>query len=189
MIAMRLTAGNQYGWRVSAVLIALAIGLAGCIVSKGALFDPATAVTPLHAGSYLRQEYVVGNWLTKETGALGIEGKTYVWTTNPDSDVPILGRKFTIHDIGGGLFAGMAEASDSDDQYDHGYDLIEPEKNGLLQYDVRCDSVMRLLVPGLTQSTHLYCLVTGTSNLNAVLRAYAKRSFPKYRYVLIEKEK
>src|SRR5271169_3818935 len=107
--------------RVAGAVIAIAV-LSGCIVSKGALFDPKQGVKPLAAGRYQRQDYVVGNWVNRESGRLKIEGSNYTWSDRPDDETD-MGTKFTLHDIGGGLFVAMNERTG--EEYDHAYDLLQ----------------------------------------------------------------
>jgi hypothetical protein len=167
--------------RVAGAVIALVL-LSGCIDSKGALFDPKQGVKPLTAGRYQRQDYVVGNWVNRESGRLKIEGSNYTWSEKPDDDTDT-GTKFTLHNIGGGIFVTMSERPG--EERDHVYDLLQVTDEGVLQYGVDCESATRVLgidSPGIKRGGN-ECVVTTTSELTNLLRAYAKRSFPRHRYL------
>jgi hypothetical protein len=167
--------------RVAGAFIALAL-LSGCIVSKGALFDPSKGAKPLTAGRYQIQDYVVGNWVNRENGRLKIDGSNYTWSDKLDDETDG-GLKFTLHDIGGGLFVAMSERAG--EEHDHVYDLLQASDEGVLQYGVDCESATRVLgidSPGIKRGGS-ECVVTTVSELTDLLRAYAKRSFPRHRYV------
>jgi hypothetical protein len=163
----------------AAITIAL---LSGCISSKGALFDPSKGVKPLSAGRYQQQDYVVGNWVNRTLGQLKIDGSKYTWSEKLDDETDE-GRKFTLHDIGGGFFVTMSERPG--EEYDHSYDLLQVTDEGVLQYGVDCESATRVLgidSPGIKRGGS-ECVVTTVSDLKNLLSAYAKRSFPRHRYV------
>jgi hypothetical protein len=167
---------------IAAALIALTGLLTGCIVSKGALFDPSQGAKSLAAGRYQIQDYVVGNWVNRENGRLKIDGSNYTWSDKPDDETD-MGLKFTLHNIGGGLFVAMMESPG--EEYDHGYDLLQVTDEGILQYSVDCESANRVLgieSPGIKRGGGK-CFVATASDLKDLLRAYAKRSFPRRRYV------
>jgi hypothetical protein len=167
--------------RVAGAVIAIAL-LSGCIVSKGALFDPKQGVKPLAAGRYQSQDYVVGNWIDRASGRLKIDGSNYIWSEKPDDETDE-GMKFTLHDIGGGLFVAMIESQGQ--KYDHAYDLLQVSDDGVLEYNVSCDSVPRVL--GIDSSVikkdGWQCFVPRVGDLIKLFRAYGKRSFPAKRYV------
>lgn len=167
--------------RAAGAVIALAL-LSGCIVSKGALFDPSQGAKSLSAGRYQMQDYVVGNWVDRENGQLKIDGSNYTWSDKPD-DETYMGLKFTLHNIDGGLFVAMIESPG--EEYDHGYDLLQVTDEGILQYSVDCESATRVLgieSPGIKRGGGK-CFVATAGDLKDLLRAYAKRSFPRRRYV------
>jgi hypothetical protein len=167
--------------RVAGAVIAIAL-LSGCIASKGALFDPSKGAKPLAAGRYQKQDYVVGNWVNRESGRLKIEGSNYTWSDKPDDETDT-GTNFTLHDIGGGLFTAVSERAG--EEYDHVYDLLQVTDEGVLQYGVDCDSATRVLgidSPGIKRGGST-CIVATASDLRNLLNAYAKRSFPSHRYV------
>jgi hypothetical protein len=169
---------------VAGAVIAIAL-LSGCIVSKGALFDPNIGEKPLSAGRYLQQDYVVGNWVNQKTGRLKIDGSKYTWSEKLDDETDEIdeGRKFTLHNIGSGLFVAMSERPG--EEHDHVYDLLQVTDEGVLQYGVDCESAARVLgivSPGIKRGGN-ECVVATVSDLRDLLSAYAKRSFPKHRYV------
>jgi hypothetical protein len=160
--------------------------IAGCVVSKGALFDTESAVTPIPAGEYQRVKYVVGNWVSADTGVLKLVGSSYVWTTRAPADGPEMETKFTLHQIGGGLFVAMSEVTDDKKRYDHGYDLIAQHEGGFFQYGAHCGSVKYLRLPIADQPKvdGDFCLYATREALIDSIRTLAERNFPQHDYRL-----
>src|SRR6202049_4197510 len=96
-------AGKAMGIRQQITVIALALGLGGCVASKAPLFDPASAVTPVAAGSFEIQEEKGGTWTRSSTGTLALEGQVYAWKVDDDEET----QRFSLYDVGGGYFVIM----------------------------------------------------------------------------------
>ena len=86
-------------FRIASV-VAASIALAGCILSQGALFDSADAITPVAQGVYKEMARGESNAFEEvATVNVAIDGKTYN-VSSEDGREPAI---FTMHDGGNGL--------------------------------------------------------------------------------------
>jgi hypothetical protein len=117
--------------------IALACGLAGCVYSKGPLFDPKDAVLPLAVGPYEAQDSDDGNWSHAHRGTLALEGRTYTWTRTEGGGSEI----FSLYDIGGNFYIAAVLVKDL-----IAYELLEKQGNVILVYDAKCRDLLQIPV-------------------------------------------
>ncbi|HXL68400.1 MAG TPA: hypothetical protein VN930_06530 [Xanthobacteraceae bacterium] len=159
-------------------VIALALGLAGCVASKAPLFDPASAVTPVAAGRFEIQEEKGGTWTRSGTGALKLEGRVYTWKVDDDEKI----QRFSLHDVGGGYFVLMTPPEGSQPVY---YTLFEKSDQGWLAYGPLCSDLRKVRAIAdaqpLVEGTD--CYYADRAKLARALIAYSKVMLPGARYI------
>jgi hypothetical protein len=155
--------------------------LSGCISSKIPLFDEANAVTPAPAGRYDELTYNNGNWEKRSTGTLGLEARIYGWK----EDNAAIEQLFALYDVGNGFYiaAGRQRNPKVGDPYL--YELIEVTKDGYLAYAPRCADLRKMRLPEkllpIVDGTD--CFYVDRETLVQVLRLWAERMLPSYRYI------
>jgi hypothetical protein len=166
------------GIRQQITVIALALGLGGCVASKAPLFDPASAVTPVAAGSFEIQEEKGGTWTRSSTGTLALEGQVYAWKVDDDEKT----QRFSLYDVGGGYFVVMTPSEGSQPIY---YSLFEKSDQGWLAYGPLCSDLrkVRAIAEAQPQIEGSDCYYSDRATLTRALIAYSKVMLPGARYV------
>jgi hypothetical protein len=164
-----------------AAVAALAFLLCGCISSKIPLFDEANAVIPVPAGRYDELKNNNGNWDKRGTGTLRLEARTYGWTEDRGASEQL----FALFDVGDGFYiaAGRQRHPQLGDPYL--YELFEVTPDGYLAYAPQCADLRKLRLPEklmpLVDGTD--CFYVDREALVQVLRLWAERMVPTYRYI------
>lgn len=166
------------GIRQQITIIALALGLSGCVASKAPLFDPASAVTPVAAGRFEIQEEKLGTWTKNGAGTLTLEGSTYQWKVDDDDKV----QRFSLYDAGGGYFVLMTPPEGSQPVY---YTLFERSDQVWLAYGPLCSDLrkVRAIADAQPQIEGSDCYYADRAALIRALIAYSKVMLPGARYV------
>ncbi len=162
-------------------LAALALLLGGCISSKIPLFDEANAAIPAPAGRYDELTYNNGNWEKRGTGTLRLEARIYGWKEDRAASEQL----FALYDVGNGFYiaAGRQRNPKVGDPYL--YELIEVTKDGYLAYAPRCADLRKMRLPEklLPVVDGTDCFYADRASLVEVLRLWAERMLPSYRYI------
>ncbi len=169
---------------LAAFLLLLGLGLSACLQSRMPLFDEAKAVTPAPAGRYEEQENKLGKWVSKRTGTLTVENRSYSWKIDDKEGVDF----FTLHDIGGGFYVAAARKKNPSPKDPYTYALFETAKEGYLAYILTCSDLMKLRLPNedLPEIEEGDCYFTDRDVLVRALKQYAGVIKPSNRYVLIK---
>jgi hypothetical protein len=167
--------------RQQAMVIAVAIGLGGCVASKAPLFDPASAVTPAAAGRFEIQEEKLGTWTKNGAGTLKLEGNIYQWKVDDDDKV----QRFSVFAAGGGYFVGMTPQEGAQPIY---YWLFEKSVEGWFAYGPLCSDLRKVRAIAAAPPTieGSDCYYSDRATLTRALIAYAKVMLPGVRYVAIK---
>ncbi|MCB1477262.1 MAG: hypothetical protein KDJ53_14610 [Rhodobiaceae bacterium] len=164
-------------FRIASV-VAASIALAGCILSQGALFDSADAITPVAQGVYKEMARGESNAFEEvATVNVAIDGKTYN-VSSEDGREPAI---FTMHDGGNGLIiTQIAEDGEA------GYALLRIENGEVLHWAAACDVASDIGVladfPGVEDGEG-NCMIPDRDTLIAFMTAYASKAEPDYKYV------
>ena len=163
------------------VVAALALFLSGCISSKVPLFDEANAVAPVPAGRYDELLNDNGTLIKRGSGTLRLDGRFYGWK----EDRSVSEQSFALYDIGGGFYvaAGRQRNPKLGDPYR--YQLIEATEDGYLAYAPQCADLRKMRLPEklapIVDGTD--CFYIDREALVQVLRLWAERMLPTYRYI------
>ena len=169
------------GIRQQITVIALALGLCGCVASKAPLFDAASAVTPAAAGRFEVQEEKNGTWTKSGAGTLTLEGNTYQWKVDDDDKL----QRFSLYDVGGGYFVLMTPSEGAQPVY---YTLFEKSGQDWLAYGPLCSDLrkVRAIADTQPQIEGSDCYYSDRAALIRALIAYSKVMLPGARYVTIK---
>ena len=161
-----------------------AILLSGCLESRMPLFDEAKAVTPAQPGRYEEQENKNGTWVSRQTGVLKIENRSYNWKPDGKEGIDF----FTVHDIGGDFYVIAARQKNPKPQEPYMYALFEMTKEGFLAYQPNCAELMKMRLPkeDLPVVDGSDCFFTDRQALVRSLTTYAKAMLPSSRYVPVK---
>jgi hypothetical protein len=160
---------------------ALALLLCGCIASKIPLFDEAQAVIPVPAGRYDELVNNNGNWEKRTTGTLRIDGRLYGWTEDRAPSEQL----FALFDVGDDFFVAAGRSKNPQPGDPYRYELFQVTPDGYLAYAPRCADLRKLRLPEklLPIIDGADCFYVDREALVAVLRLWAERMVPSYRYV------
>lgn len=166
-------------FRVLPVVLAAA-ALAGCIISKGALFDTADAITPVPEGLYHEMARGEGNeFEAVAMVTVSISGKTYTIKGDDDRDPATV----TMYDGGNGLIVTMVA-----DAEEAGYAILRAENGEYLHWATTCDAAAEVGIladfPGIEDGEG-NCVMPDRETLVAFMAAYAEKVEPDYKYVPI----
>jgi hypothetical protein len=169
------------GIRQQITVIALALGLSGCVASKAPLFEPASAVTPVAAGNFEIQEEKGGTWTKSGSGTLKLKGKVYTWKVDDDEKL----QRFGLHDAGGGYFVAMVPPEAAGPVY---YALFEMSGDAFLSYAPLCSDLRKVRAIADAQPTveGTDCFYADRATLIRALIAYSKVMLPGARYVAVK---
>ena len=161
----------------------LALGLGGCVFSERPLFDPAAAVTPAPAGRYEQQELIAGRWTKQREGAIKIEGRTYSW--KPDNETEPAG--FSVFPAGKDRFTVYARIVESG-KPEHYYALLRKDANGYSIWQPTCGDFrkVRLPVNARPRAVKQNCFYDDRAKVTAALIAYARAKPASFRYVALK---
>ena len=161
---------------------ALALLQSGCISSKVLLFDEANAVTPVPAGRYDELQDHNGALIKRGSGTLRVDGRFYGWKEDRSTSEQL----FALYDIGNGFYvaAGRQRNPKLGDPYR--YQLIEATEDGYLAYAPQCADLRKMRLPEklapIVDDTD--CFYVDREVLVQVLRLWAERMVPTYRYIV-----
>jgi hypothetical protein len=162
-------------------LAALALLLTGCISSKIPLFDEAQAVIPAPAGRYDELVNNNGNWEKRATGTLRLDARLYGWKEDRASSEQL----FALYDVGNGFYVATGRQRNPQLGDPYLYELFEVTKDGYLAYAPRCADLRKLRLPEklmpIVDGTD--CFYVDREVLVQVLRLWAERMLPTYRYI------
>jgi len=163
---------------VAAALVPL---LAGCISSKVALFDETTAVTPAPAGRYDEFVRKSGNWEKRGSGTLRLDGRAYGWKDDHASSEQL----FRLYDVGNGLYVAAGQQRNPRPGDPFLYELFEVTRDGYLAYAPQCSDLVKMRLPDklLPVVDGTDCFYADRATLVQVLRLWAERMLPSFRYV------
>ena len=160
---------------------ALAFLLTGCISSKIPLFDEANAVTPVPAGRYDQLTNNNGTLVKLGTGTLRLDGRIYGWTEDRGAGEQL----FALFDIGDGFYIATGRQRNPRLGDPYRYELIEATEDGYLAYAPRCAELRKMWLPErlkpLVDGDD--CFYVDREALEQVLRLWAGRMLPTYRYI------
>ncbi len=162
---------------LAAGLLALALG--GCVVSERPLFDPAAVVTPAPAGRYVQLEQKAGRWIKSREGTLKIEGRTYSW--KPDNETEP--ASFSLFPAGLSTFTVYAHIVEPDKPV-HYYALIQKTGNDYRIWQPTCGDFRKARLPARLQPKIVgeNCFYNDAKTVTGALLAYGLSRSPSYRY-------
>jgi hypothetical protein len=157
----------------------LALALGGCVVSERPLFDPAAAVTPAPAGRYVQLEQKDGSWIKAREGTLKIEGRTYSW--KPDNETEP--ASFSLFPAGLSTFTVYARIVESG-KPEHYYALIQKTGSDYRIWQPTCGDFRKVRMPARLQpkTAGENCFYNDAKTVTGALLAYALSRSPSYRY-------
>jgi hypothetical protein len=160
---------------------ALALLLCGCISSKIPLFDEANAVTPTPAGRYDELKNNNGNWIKRGSGTLRLEARSYGWK----EDRAVSEQLFALFDIGNGFYIAVGRQRNQKLGDPYLYELIEVTKDGYLAYAPQCADLRKMRLPEKLMPIvdGADCFYIEREAVVQVLRLWAERMLPTYRYI------
>ena len=164
-----------------AAAIGLAAILAGCVISKQPLFDPARAVTPLADGTLTEENRNQGRWVKWGTIKLVRDGKIYRAQSDRSDRVP----SFALHDVGGGFYVAVHKPEPRKESI---YALFEKQGDSYLYYAPVCSEFQYVRLPsGLWPVIDgENCSYDNRDKLVQALLAYARLSNPVARYTPVK---
>jgi hypothetical protein len=160
---------------------ALALFLSSCISSKIPLFDEANAVMPVAAGRYDELTNSHGNWVKLRTGTLRLDGRTYGWTEDRGASEQL----FALYDVGNGFYVAAARRRNPRLGEPYRYELFEATEDGYLAYAPQCADLRKMRLPEKLMPIvdGADCFYIDREALVQVLRLWAERMLPTYRYI------
>jgi len=163
------------------VAAALALLLTGCVASKIALFDEAQAVIPVPAGRYDELVNNNGNWEKRASGTLRLDGRLYGWTEDRAASEQL----FALFDVGNGFYIAAGRQRNPRLGEPYRYELLEVTPDGYRAYAARCADLRKLRLPEklLPIVDGSDCFYVEREALVQVLRLWAERMLPSYRYI------
>ena len=163
-----------------AALAALAMLLAGCLVSEKPLFDATTAVTPIAAGRHEKQQMEEGRWSNVKLGTLKLEGRLYQWKVDDEEEV----SRFSLYSVGKDSFVvhSVKEESGKPSNY---YALIQQTPEGFVIYQPSCAELVKVRMPARLRPKVVKenSFFTDRVILTEVLTFYANVMEPELRFV------
>ena len=179
--SQKKTAQMRFQPPLSFAVAALALLLSGCIASKIPLFEEAQAVIPLPPGRYDELVNNNGNWERRATGTLALDARVYGWKEDRAASEQL----FLLYDVGNEFYvvAGRQRNPRLGDPYL--YELLEVTPDGYLAYAPRCADLRKLRLPQklLPIVDGSDCFYVDREALVQVLRLWAERMLPTYRYI------
>lgn len=154
--------------------------LTACIISPQALFDEASAITPLATGSYEEQvRDSDGGFFAEAIVTLERDGLVYTLTGDDGRD-PV---SFTLHDGDDGLIIAMAV-----EEGEAGYAILRIDGDQILHWasvcEVAADEGVLADFPAI-EDDGLSCTIPDLATLTAFMTAYAGKLPPDYTFVAI----
>jgi hypothetical protein len=161
--------------------VALALLMSGCISSRVALFDETNAVTPVPAGRYDELLNHNGTLIQHGSGTLRVDGRFYGWK----EDRSVSEQSFALYDIGNGFYVAAGRQWNPKLGDPYRYQLIEATEGGYLAYAPQCAELRKMRLPEKLAPIvdGADCFYVDREALVQVLRLWAERMLPTYRYI------